>query len=270
VPYRVEAVVLAVPACLSRIGLLTRYYRPPPVTTTTTAATTNVTAAATPALQAQQQPHPNAESASTVAATDSSESGRPTPPPESPDSAAALPVRLTPRKVHDDSYVGLSASARFVDESDAIDHVVVVRRGNVVAWVGERPNSDLDGNDDNEKQQEGNIQLSWGRVAETLEYERRRPLTPDERRVLEADRAYVLSLGGDLADIDRLAEPLLAEADASFSELPPLKGPLAIASTEALADGPLTESLPVTERLLRLGVSWNSVTEALQPPSSEL
>ncbi|KAB5570749.1 zeta toxin domain-containing protein, partial [Coniochaeta sp. 2T2.1] len=45
-----------------------------------------------------------------------------------------LPLRLTPRKVHDDSYKGLEEAARFVDEGGAVDGVVVVRRGNGVAY----------------------------------------------------------------------------------------------------------------------------------------
>ncbi|KAJ9155091.1 Zeta toxin family protein [Pleurostoma richardsiae] len=49
-----------------------------------------------------------------------------------------LPLRLTPLKVHDDSYAGLLAAADVVDRSDLVDHVIVVRRGNLVAYANSR------------------------------------------------------------------------------------------------------------------------------------
>lgn len=52
-----------------------------------------------------------------------------------------LPVRLTPVKVHDDSYRGLEGAAGWLDSWGRADQVVVVRRGNLVvegAGVRER------------------------------------------------------------------------------------------------------------------------------------
>ncbi|KAH8909957.1 hypothetical protein BR93DRAFT_935645 [Coniochaeta sp. PMI_546] len=81
-----------------------------------------------------------------------------------------LPLRLTPKKVHDDSYAGLAEAARFVDESDAADAVVVVRRGNGVAYRNER------GRDGGWTGRPG--------AARALEVERRRPLSAEEMEVV--------------------------------------------------------------------------------------
>ncbi|KAI8169802.1 hypothetical protein KHU50_005970 [Colletotrichum sp. SAR 10_65] len=78
--YRVEVVVMAVPAALSRLGILHRFYERLP------------------------------------------EAG-----------SGNLPIRLTPVKIHDDSYAGLMSVAEWIDEVDYIDRVLVVRRGNLVA-----------------------------------------------------------------------------------------------------------------------------------------
>lgn len=45
-----------------------------------------------------------------------------------------LPLRLTPRKVHDDSYKGLETAAGFVDMGGCVDGVVVVRRNGGLAY----------------------------------------------------------------------------------------------------------------------------------------
>ncbi|KAK9779040.1 putative Zeta toxin-domain-containing protein [Seiridium cardinale] len=77
-----------------------------------------------------------------------------------------LPIRLTPRKVHDDSYRGLVDAAAFLDESSAVDQVVIVRRNNMVAFANERVNG------------------AWkepARVTDSLLFERRRPLLERER-----------------------------------------------------------------------------------------
>jgi len=50
----------------------------------------------------------------------------------------SLPLRLTPRNVHDESYDGLVSVAQFIDASDAVDRVVVVRRGNLVGYANAR------------------------------------------------------------------------------------------------------------------------------------
>ena len=49
-----------------------------------------------------------------------------------------LPLRLTPKKVHNDSYVGLEHALRFLDGDPAVDGVIVVRRGNLLAYRNER------------------------------------------------------------------------------------------------------------------------------------
>ncbi|KAF3022602.1 hypothetical protein E8E14_013685 [Neopestalotiopsis sp. 37M] len=124
--YRVEVMILAVPAALSWLGILTRYYERLP------------------------------EAAS-----------------------RDLPMRLTPRKVHDESYAGLFDAAKFVDESGAVNQVVVVRRGDLVAYTNER----VDG--------------SWeveGSAAEALVHERQRALPGAEQSTAEDDIARLRKL----------------------------------------------------------------------------
>lgn len=133
--YRIEVVVLAVPAALSRLGVLTRYH----------------------------ERLPEAHS-------------------------RGLPIRLTPRKVHDDSYAGLVDAARFVDESGIVDQVVVVRRGNQVAYSNER------------------VGGSWekdGSTVAALLHERERSLPPGEQSVACEDvkRLRELDSPGLLSEI---------------------------------------------------------------------
>ncbi|OAA44772.1 zeta toxin family protein [Metarhizium rileyi] len=109
--YRVEVVLLAVPAALSRLGILVRFYEKLP-------------------------------------------EGR----------SRNLPVRLTPTRVHDDSYAGLMDAARFLDESAAADQVLVVRRGNLVAYGVNGRTAD------------------GGGAGEALRRERERPLTVQEMK----------------------------------------------------------------------------------------
>ncbi|KAK6843251.1 Toxin zeta [Apiospora arundinis] len=94
--YRVEVALMAVPAGLSRLGILTRFYR-------------------------RRTPE-EGESTS----------------PSSQRGSLSLAGRLTPKKVHDDSYEGLLHAAEFIDESDAVDQVVLVRRDNLVVYADER------------------------------------------------------------------------------------------------------------------------------------
>lgn len=49
--------------------------------------------------------------------------------------------RLTARETHDLSYAGVLDSADFIDRSDAVDAVAVVRRNNEVLYANERDNS---------------------------------------------------------------------------------------------------------------------------------
>ena len=155
--YRVEVAVLAVPEGLSRLGILTRYYRRLP------------------------------------------EAG-----------SRGLPVRLTPRKIHDDSYAGLVAVAEWIHDEEGVDQVVVVRRGNLVAFGAERVHGKLDGS-----------------VAEAVERERRRPLGEEERRSAEEDLRFlegVEAAAADLAEVKGLLEPVLvADGSEDFPALLPLK-----------------------------------------------
>ncbi|RYP22978.1 hypothetical protein DL767_008936 [Monosporascus sp. MG133] len=105
-----------------------------------------------------------------------------------------LPVRLTPRRVHDDSYAGVLDAAAFIDSSDAVDQVVVVRRGNLVAYADERG---VDGR--------------WSRaggVANAVLAERRRPLTEVERSTAMADLQRLKAM--DIVDISAQLEEIEA------------------------------------------------------------
>ncbi|OTB20460.1 hypothetical protein K445DRAFT_312935 [Daldinia sp. EC12] len=154
--YRVEVAILAVPAALSRLGILTRFYEKLP--------------------EAGPQ--------------------------------GGLPLRLTPRKVHDESYAGLLEAAAFVDSSDAVDQVVVVRRDNLVAYANERMKNVGNGN-------------GWKReprTAEAVRVERERPLTAGERIGAELSlqklrKVNVPGLESQLVEIEGMLEPLLGTPD---------------------------------------------------------
>lgn len=155
--YRVEVVVLAVPAPLSRLGILMRFY----------------------------EKLPEGQSRN-------------------------LPVRLTPRKVHDDSYAGLLHAGAFLDgktravssRAAAADQVLVVRRGNLVVARAEGTG-----------------------VAEALRAERERPLTQAEMKTA-LDDVQKLSTHEEakeqLDEVRAMLQPLLKEADASAGQFPAL------------------------------------------------
>ncbi|GKT46740.1 TPR repeat protein oca3 [Colletotrichum spaethianum] len=152
--YRVEVVVMAVPAALSRLGILHRFYERLP------------------------------------------EAG-----------SGALPIRLTPVKVHEDSYRGLMSVAEWIDGVNYADRVLVVRRGNMVAFADERG-------------EDGKLQ---GKVAEGVRKERERPLTEEERSVAVRDLERLAARDANLAQqVTVLLEPLLKEEDHSYPELRPL------------------------------------------------
>ncbi|KAI1808015.1 zeta toxin-domain-containing protein [Daldinia bambusicola] len=161
--YRVEVAVLAVPAALSRLGILARYY--------------------------EKQPEAG------------SRGGR-------------LPLRLTPRKVHDESYAGVLEAAAFVDSSDAVDQVVVVRRDDLVAYANERIKTVGDGDGDGD----GYGWRQAPRTAEVVCMERERPLTAGERAAAEGSlqrlwKMNVPGLESQLVEIERMLEPLLVAPD---------------------------------------------------------
>lgn len=107
-----------------------------------------------------------------------------------------LPVRLTPVKVHDDSYVGLLHAARYLDESDAADQVAVVRRGNLVAYGWERVSGEP------------------AEIAKAVEKERQRNLTDTEMEVALGD-AQKISMHEDakeqLQQVRELMKPLISD-----------------------------------------------------------
>ncbi|OIW33730.1 hypothetical protein CONLIGDRAFT_189848 [Coniochaeta ligniaria NRRL 30616] len=125
-----------------------------------------------------------------------------------------LPLRLTPKKVHDDSYAGLGEAARFVDESDAADAVVVVRRGDGVAY-------------ENWRGEDGRWKAPAG-AARALEGERRRPLSPEEVEVVEEG----------IATLEKVGEPGLGE------QIPEIRGLVDALKTSASGEGDAAEGLP--------------------------
>ncbi|KAM3535401.1 hypothetical protein MY4038_001273 [Beauveria bassiana] len=155
--YRVEVVVLAVPAALSRLGILARFYEKKP--------------------EAQSR---------------------------------GLPVRLTPVKVHDDSYAGLLHAARYLESSGAADQVVVVRRGNLVAYGWERAGGETP------------------KIAEAVERERERRLTEAERKTALGDVQRLELHEGAMEQLEQVREllkPLISDAahDATHSTLVPIE-----------------------------------------------
>ncbi|KAG5963239.1 hypothetical protein E4U58_003627 [Claviceps cyperi] len=170
--YRLEVVLLAVPAPLSRLGILVRYYEKLP----------------------------------------EGQSGR-------------LPVRLTPQTVHDESYRGLVGAASFLDRSGLADQVIVVRRGNMVAYGVDR------------------TQMDGAGIAEALVKERERPLTRDELKTAVND----LSRLSKLRDADEqvnLVRHMLGPLTGDEQRWPDLR-PLVFGSERREAEG--------TYNVLRLG-----------------
>lgn len=174
--YRVEVVVLAVPAGLSRLGILVRFY----------------------------EKLPEGQSRN-------------------------LPVRLTPTKVHDDSYEGLLRAAKFLDESGTAHQVLVLRRGNLVAY-GESAGTGKRGD-----------------VAVALKRERDRPLTQLEMK-MALDDIQKLSTHEDAAEqveqIRAMLQPLLVADGNAESGLPELL---------PLTFGRVDEKAGVTYNVLRMG-----------------
>ncbi|CCE27024.1 uncharacterized protein CPUR_00496 [Claviceps purpurea 20.1] len=177
--YRLEVVLLAVPAPLSRLGILVRYYEKLP----------------------------------------EAQSGK-------------LPVRLTPQTVHDESYGGLVGAASFLDRSGLADQVIVVRRGNMVAYGVDR------------------AQMDGARIAEALIKERERPLTRDELKTAVADLSRLSKLRDADEQVDlvrHMLSPLTVEGDGKCGDeqrWPELK-PLVFGNNRREAEG--------TYNVLRLG-----------------
>ncbi|KAK3692424.1 zeta toxin-domain-containing protein [Podospora appendiculata] len=101
-----------------------------------------------------------------------------------------LPLRLTPKRVHDESFAGLGPAARFIDDGGAVDGVVVVRRGNLRVYA-------------NERRPGGGGGGGWvgeGRVVDVLERERRRGLSAEERAMARRDVEALRALGDEKVD----------------------------------------------------------------------
>ncbi|KAK3391769.1 zeta toxin-domain-containing protein [Sordaria brevicollis] len=131
-----------------------------------------------------------------------------------------LPVRLTPRKVHDESFKGLEEAARWVDGEEGrekVDGVVVVRRGEGAGYLNERVT-------------EGNGERRWVKqpgALRALEVERARKLSEEEKRVVEEDLEVLRKVGDPKVDeevegIQRLVDAIGVGFEGEFPELEPL------------------------------------------------
>jgi hypothetical protein len=176
--YRVEVVLLAVPAALSRLGIMVRFY----------------------------EKLPEGQSRN-------------------------LPVRLTPVKVHDDSYAGLLDAARFLDQSATADQVLVVRRGNLVAYG-------------TVKGADGNM-VSRGGVEDALTRERDRPLTVQEMKTTLDDVQRMSTHEDAREQVDHIRDmlkPLIQDASQEgWSDL------------KSLVLGKVAEEAGDTWHVLRMG-----------------
>ncbi|ORY69990.1 zeta toxin [Pseudomassariella vexata] len=128
-----------------------------------------------------------------------------------------LPVRLTPKTVHDDSYEHIFDAAAVADGSVAIDQIVVMRRDNVVAYANERVGSG-----------------EWRKraaAAEAIRTEIGRPLLPTERSIAYEDldklrKRKVPELASQVTEIETLLEAILTKAnDTDLPSLRPLSLP---------------------------------------------
>ena len=189
--YRVEVGLMAVPAGLSRLGILTRFYH----------------------RRSLEEAGPKSSS---------------------PRRGSLLTARLTPKKVHDDSYEGLLRAAEFIDESDAIDQVVVVRRGNLVAYANERQEDGAW----KQQQQPG----APGGAADALRRERQRPLLETERAAAAEDLFHLSrmesgsssDLVAQIAGVKTLLELQLTETAMANHEGFPEVRPLILPSKTGL------------------------------------
>ena len=175
--YRVEVVFMAVPAGLSRLGILTRFFE-----------------------------------------------GK-------MEGTGRLGVRLTPRRTHDESFEAVLEAGRWVDDGGGggeglVDQVVVLRRGNMVAFGAERERN-VEGREGDGTGVRGGF---GGRVVEAVERERRRRLTNDEKDAAIADLQRLEGVEDArevLAEVKGLLEPLMdgGKDGDEFPELRPLLFP---------------------------------------------
>ncbi|XXH05216.1 hypothetical protein Hte_011641 [Hypoxylon texense] len=192
--YRVEVAVLAVPAALSRLGILARFYD----------------------YEGAAQEGGEGEGGGEGGGGGGGKG------------KGKLPVRLTPRGVHDASYAGVLEAAAFVDGSEdgaVVDQVVVVRRDGMVAYANERVGTGTG---------TGTEGGAWRReagAAAAVRAERERPLTPAEKAGAESTLRKlrdmnVPGLESQLVEIEELLAPLIGDTDDSaYAPLRPLSLP---------------------------------------------
>ncbi|KAK4217372.1 zeta toxin-domain-containing protein [Rhypophila decipiens] len=148
-----------------------------------------------------------------------------------------LPLRLTPKKVHDESYKGLEQAAEWVDTNPegAVDAVVVVRRGGALAYTNRRRRRKTHAqhvNSSIREEEEEEVSRRWekeqqqqpGGALRALIHERTRQLSTEE---LETARKDIEALEGlqhvkvDEEDIRQIGE-LLSSLGREQQALPEL------------------------------------------------
>ncbi|KAK3380362.1 zeta toxin-domain-containing protein [Lasiosphaeria ovina] len=130
-----------------------------------------------------------------------------------------LPLRLTPKKVHDDSYAGLALAASFIDQNPVADAVIVVRRNNMLAYKNERAATTASGGTRAWQADAG--------ASRSLEIERTRPLSLEEKRTAESDIEELKKLHDPKVDVQiREIEGYLASLAAGSDSGQPLLPPL--------------------------------------------
>ena len=128
--------------------------------------------------------------------------------------SGGLPLRMTPKKVHDDSYAGLAYAANFIDaNATVVDSVIIARRYNMVAYR-------------NEPAAESGGWLREGRAVDALEAERRRKLSPEESKTALEDMEELKQLDdprvrAQLPEIETLLGHLDADPE-GLANLEPL------------------------------------------------
>ncbi|KAK3313803.1 zeta toxin-domain-containing protein [Apodospora peruviana] len=126
--------------------------------------------------------------------------------------SCGLPLRLTPPKVHNDSYAGLASAAEFIDQSPAVDTVIVVRRNNMLAYRNERTVTE------NSKGRGRVWRDPAGSALKSLEMERTRELPSDESRIAREDIDELKKLGDPKIDLQ------IQDIEASISNLETRRG----------------------------------------------
>jgi hypothetical protein len=168
-----------------------------------------------------------------------------------------LPLRLTPKKVHDDSYKGLADATAWIDSSMAVDLVVVVRRNSLVTYENEiqiktvhlprdPPSCPADQPAVEEAgelaavpgsspvpPQQVRAWVEQSAAHEALEIERLRPLSEDELNIALEDIRMLKKLNDDavasqIGEIEKMLADLCNTGDGessgrSFPELSPLR-----------------------------------------------